>query len=761
MAKKLIAQKPFDFSARVTLQLGRESISSSTVAISELIKNSYDADAENVDIDFYLRNKSCVSTLVIKDDGNGMDQHTLFDYWLKIGTDNKLVIEHSSKKQRILTGAKGLGRLGIDRLCKKLILITKKEGSSTVTQLNIDWRNFENTKKSLHEIVHNIYEAELPLIDKYGPIFTDKNESGTYLILIGLKDDWNEEFLGSLSNELRLLISPYRGINDFSISLTTKKNNESTKKVISSDDILNTAHWKINARVDDFNKVRAKFTNNLSGEVVQLAPIEWDKWIKNQGTAPIFGPLSFEFHYLPRDLDALKKLKLGRNDWKQFMDLNRGVRIYRDDFRVRPYGEPSGKGDWLDLGFRRASSPGAISQGGWRIGPHQIVGAVTISREKNSILEDQANREGLFENDAFFQMRTFVLKIIEHFETLIHKDLIRDEETDLSDELSKLLVNSEDEVSTALNELKSTFSKQPKRRKKQIPPAKLVFKRLQEFERAKKKHEEAIDNYYKALKKEKEKLQEEKDTLSNLASIGILTVCFGHEIRTHSGLALEGADELIDLINEKSSSLYHSSYQEIISTTKLVKDSINYVDSFSKIAINNIKPDKRTRKKVNVPVVFDYIFKLMSVTLKNMGVTYSFDYKKILREDFNVRSYIIDWESIVINLLTNSLWSMEKKSNTERSILVVFERVGGTRIRVMFKDSGCGLELGSEESIFLPMASSKRDRQGNLIGTGMGLAIIKTHIEEHMSGNISASNDHELGGACFTIELIQDTANER
>ncbi|MCS6068909.1 hypothetical protein LNO81_31310 [Klebsiella variicola subsp. variicola] len=169
------------------------------------------------------------------------------------------------------------------------------------------------------------------------------------------------------------------------------------------------------------------------------------------------------------------------------MDLNRGVRIYRDDFRVRPYGEPSGKGDWLDLGYRRSSSPGAISQGGWKIGPHQIVGAINISREKNSILEDQANREGLFENEAFFQVRTFAIRVIEQFEALIHKDMMRDENTDLSEELSKLVINSEDDVSSALNELKLTFTKQAKKKKKSTPPAKLVFQRLQEFERAKEK----------------------------------------------------------------------------------------------------------------------------------------------------------------------------------------------------------------------------------------------------------------------------------
>ncbi|HDZ0522825.1 TPA: ATP-binding protein, partial [Klebsiella pneumoniae] len=203
MAKRLIDRKPFDFSARVTLQLGRESISSSTVAVSELIKNSYDADAETVRINFYLREQGAISTLIIQDDGLGMNTDTLADHWLKIGTNNKAVTEYSSSKRRILTGAKGLGRLGIDRLCKKMILYTKQAGEKHATQLSVDWRKYENTDKSLSQIKHDIYEVDIPNKGKYGNIFTTSEEHGTYLILIGLRDDWNNDFINALSNELR------------------------------------------------------------------------------------------------------------------------------------------------------------------------------------------------------------------------------------------------------------------------------------------------------------------------------------------------------------------------------------------------------------------------------------------------------------------------------------------------------------------------------------------------------------------------------
>ncbi|MGR4050479.1 ATP-binding protein [Kosakonia cowanii] len=757
MAKRLVDKKPFDFSARVTLQLGRESISSSTVAVSELIKNAYDADAENVNITFYLRQNGAISTLVIKDDGLGMNTNTIAEHWLKIGTNNKAITEFSANKRRILTGAKGLGRLGIDRLCKKMILFTKQSGESCATQLNVDWRKYENTENSLSQIKHDIYEVDLPVIGKYGNVFSKPQEHGTYLILIGLRDIWDNEFINSLSNELRLLISPYKSVNDFSISLRTETQAGITEKKIDSQDILSGAAWKVNSSIDKNNNVKIVFTNNVTGEIVEHRPIPWKKWIVNQGEAPLFGPIKFDFYYLPRRKESLSKVNLSAKDWSKFMELNRGVRIYRDDFRVRPYGEPSGKGDWLDIGYRKAQSPGGISQGGWRISPIQLLGAISISRNTNEILNDQANREGIVENEAFFQMRTFAIKVIEMFEELAHKYASSGEELDLSEELEKILQKSSEDLSVAFDNVKKVaFSKKKQKKKKSIPNAVSLYQRIRELERAKSNHEKAVEEYYSALKKDRIKLEEEKNTLSNLASIGILSVCFGHEIRTQSFLALENAEEINNIVDDYINYGMEIPKDDISKISSILKESVKYINKFSQLAIENIKPDKRTRRKINVPTVFEYIFDLMSKNLSQMGITHSFNYIKINKNDFNVRSFEIDWESIAINFLTNSLWALNEKNRNEREIKITFERIAGTKIRLSFEDSGCGLEQSQEESIFLPMKSAKRDRTGNVIGTGMGLSIVQNQVNDNMAGSVFARSTSPLGGAGFYIDLNQD-----
>jgi signal transduction histidine kinase/anti-sigma regulatory factor (Ser/Thr protein kinase) len=749
--RTLIGERPFEFSARVTLQLGRESISSSTVAISELIKNSYDADATDVGLNFHIREAS-TSTLVIEDNGNGMNADTLFDHWLKIGTDYKASIGRSPG-QRILTGAKGLGRLGIDRLCKRLVLYSKTKGMEKAIQLNVNWNEFENTTKSLSEIKHKIYEVELPITDKYGETFLDAESSGTRLILIGLKDNWDQDFLSTLENELRLLTSPFKSFNDFSIHLRTRTNTTNTEKTLNSEEVLRAARWSAFASIDEKGQVSVTYKNHKKPDT----PIEntnpWDSWIKNSGATPLFGPIEFHLYYLAQDAASLKKLKLSVTNFRDFMRVNQGVRIYRDNFRVRPYGEPSGKGDWLDIGLRKASSPGGVSQPGWKIGPNQIIGSVLISRGENSILNDQANREGIVENSAFYQLRTFLIKIIDTLETLVQKDASNDTDLDFTEELANILRKSNEEISTAIKSLKSTFAiagKKRKKKKRQLQPDQLVAQRLAELEALTEKQAIAERRYFEALQFEKNELQFQKNTLSNLASIGILTISFGHEVRQHSGFALNGTSQALSSlqkINNDSRLL-----DDPIEFIKIAKDGAKYIDNFSRFAIENIKPDKRTRRKVNIPSVFAYVFKTFHVTLEKMKIRACVNLHSP-NISYDVYAFEIDWESIAINLMTNSIWAIEASSNRETPLISVDIAEDEDGITVIYKDSGIGLEAGTEESIFTPMSSGKRDGRGNTIGTGMGLSIVRSHIEDHMGGSITAIAKSDLGGAEFTIKL--------
>lgn len=756
MKRKLIDKKPFEFSARVTLQLGRESISSSTVAISELIKNAYDADAEEVTLNFNLADDNNRS-LIITDTGSGMDEDILNDNWLKIGTDNKSIRTLTPLKRRVLTGAKGLGRLGIDRLCKKLVLYTKTSKMDTLLELNVDWSKFENSSLSLSDIENDIFEVSPPYLNPDISHFEEVDSCGTVMVLNGLKDNWSPDFIDKLEKELQLLVSPFKSKNDFKINLCINNNSDNhTSKVLTSEEFLKSARWTVNASINEEGFVIANYHNKQKDIEIKHDAIHWSDWIKSPNPTHLFGPVNFEFYFIPRESSNItKKINLRLKDLREFLDQNQGIRIYRDDFRVRPYGEPSGKGDWLDLGIRRSSSPGGVSQGGWRVGPNQVVAAVNISRQTNGILNDQANREGLVENEAFFQLRAFILKIIETFEYLAHKDAAKESKNDLDVELAEYIVKAKQESKEAAKILMDTVSatyNRKKRKRKKLSDKEKIEKQYEAWQKAIARQEAAAEKYELLLKEKSEKLEFEKNTLSNLASLGILTVSFGHEIRQQSAVASTNAHHLQKNLEDSKNDNTQLDIKDCLSLSTDIKESLAYIKKFSQFALHNIKYDKRTRKKVPVPGVFRYVIEMFEDTFKSMNFAPVVEVHG--DEDFfQIYSYEIDWESIAINLITNSIWALDRTPSSDRNIHILFSKVDDTTASLNYSDSGCGLEVGDEEKIFLPMHSSKRDMNGNVIGTGMGLSIVKTQIEDHIGGTIEAIASGKLGGAEFIFSL--------
>jgi hypothetical protein len=210
----------FSVSSRVALQLGRESISSSITAIVELVKNAYDADAGEVRIRFATNDKA-EATLTIEDTGIGMAVNDLKDHWLVIGTSNKTE-KKKTAKQRTVTGEKGLGRLGLDRLCSRTLIDSFQADNENGVRLDVQWEKYEASTSRLESVEHNIYRLPQDSLD---PVTLVKNRIsyGTRLTLLGLKDTWSKDAIQLLRNELALLVSPFQGPNDFSIEINTSE----------------------------------------------------------------------------------------------------------------------------------------------------------------------------------------------------------------------------------------------------------------------------------------------------------------------------------------------------------------------------------------------------------------------------------------------------------------------------------------------------------------------------------------------------------
>ncbi|MEE4235021.1 ATP-binding protein [Pseudomonas viridiflava] len=747
--KELLDELPFEIAARLPIQLGRQSISSSMVAISELIKNSYDADSKNVELTF-TKSKEGLPSLVIYDDGEGMSYEEVKENWLIIGTSHK-TYQDISEKERIYTGAKGLGRLGADRLCRTLILQTKREDDSATLELQIEWGAYENAEKPLSQIKHKLYKHTTQVQDEHGKFPSSEKNSGTRIMLVGLKDDWNLSLLTELKKELSLLISPFDEANDFSISI--KSDFPEINGQVSSSSAVEYARWVVEAELDD-EIINANFKYS-DGREFKIESVEWKSLIKDRPPMPSSGPLKLKMYFIPWDAPGLKNIDFSKRNWREFMNANQGVRIYRDRFRVRPYGEPTGKGDWLDLGIRRARSPGGVKQGGWKVGPHQVIGAVFIGRKTNPLLEDQTNREGIVESEAYYDMRAFCVNIIGRFESYAQK--IAREEDDGSDIQEKKLLAKKalDDTTKVVDELKKSISDNSQNlvdtgeeNETRGSEPETLMSRIAEVESRLAEAAARSNELEIHLEKRAEELEHEKDTLANLASLGILTVCFGHEAKEFTNLSLVNAKNLKDSF-EKGIFMLTPPYDEEFSTClTTIISSTGFVRNFASFALGNIKPDKRKRKSIDVGEVASGVFKALSASLTRQNI----DTSVTCKVEKKIVAFEIDLESIFVNLISNSIWALKKTAIGERFISVdIHEK--NNHISISFADSGFGLESGTEEQIFQPMYSTRLDRKGSVEGTGMGLSIVKSFIDNHTGGDIFAIPKGRLGGAEFIINI--------
>lgn len=747
--KELLDELPFEIAARLPIQLGRQSISSSMVAISELIKNSYDADSKNVRLTF-TKTKEGLPSLIIDDDGEGMSQEDVKENWLIIGTSHK-THQDISGKDRIYTGAKGLGRLGADRLCRTLVLQTKRESDQVTLELQIEWEAYENADKPLSQIKHKLYKHTSQIQDELGKFPRNEKNSGTRIMLLGLKDNWNLSLLTDLKKELSLLISPFDEANDFSISI--KSDFPELNGVVSSSSAVEYARWVVDAELDG-KIINASFKYS-DGREFKIESEEWKNWIKGRSPVPNSGPLKLKMYFIPWDAPGLKNVDFSKRNWREFMNANQGVRIYRDRFRVRPYGEPTGKGDWLDLGIRRARSPGGVKQGGWKVGPHQVIGAVFIGRQTNPLLEDQTNREGIVESEAFYDMRAFCLKMIERFE--LYAQLIAREEDDGSDteEKKQLAKKALADTTKVVEELKESISKNVQhnvdageQENLGINKPETLMIRIAEVESRLAEAAARSNELEIHLEKKAEELEHEKDTLANLASLGILTVCFGHEAKEFTNLSLINAKNLKDSFERGIFMLTPPYDEEFSNCLKTIISSTGFVRNFASFALGNIKPDKRKRKAVDVGDVASGVFKALSASLERQNIETSV----VCQTKRKIVAFEIDLESIFVNLISNSIWALKKTMIGERFISVNIHEEDD-HMFISFADSGFGLESGTEEQIFQPMYSTRLDRKGSVEGTGMGLSIVKSFVDHHTGGNISAKSKGRLGGAEFIINI--------
>lgn len=363
--------------ARLLKLIGSELISNEVMALAELVKNAHDADAQCVVIEF-----NAASTLggeiVIRDDGCGMSLETLLENWMQpAGSSKRGKNRTRSPRGRRMLGEKGVGRFAVDKLGRFLELTSRPQGSPFEVHASFDWDRFEDDNQLLSEI-ENRYEV------RNAP---ENSRPGTELRIRGLRATWTERMFKRLTTRLSRLRSPFNNFDPFSIYIKSDEFPSYAGELRPG--FLDRAPYRLDATFNGEDLVSI----SLNGEPAEEYEID--------GLA--CGPVRIRLHAFDLETDALARLG-PRMEARAWLKECSGVSVYRDGFRVWPYGEPSD--DWLKLDGRRVNNPVM------RLSNNQIVGFVEITGDRNPELRDQTNREGLMQNEAFEDLRNLVHRVL-------------------------------------------------------------------------------------------------------------------------------------------------------------------------------------------------------------------------------------------------------------------------------------------------------------------------------------------------------------
>ncbi len=401
-------KKSFQISPRILSHLGEDLIKSESIALLELVKNSYDACARNCTVDFITEDNGTLKKIIVKDDGFGMNKTIIESIWLTIGTDNKYKNIKPNECGRIPLGEKGIGRLGVHKLGNEITLISKRNNSNEII-LDIDWKKLNK--------IENIEDFKIELSERKNQEFS--NNTGTKIIIEDLKTTWDKRQLRNVYRALTSLNSPFEGSNDkFKVSIKSNRD-DLFEGLPDFDEIKNAALYfgKCTLEGNKIKSIKYEFKpwtslskiesgrvkNTKEFKTIELDIVDIDEKKK---IIPVdlkkynIGPIDFQIMIFDRAPEIFNYVTGEKKTINTYLKENGGIRVYRDGVRVYNYGETDN--DWLEIDIKR------VGKLGGNVSNNIIVGAVKLNREQSTDLKEKTNREGFVEDSAYSAFSTAV-----------------------------------------------------------------------------------------------------------------------------------------------------------------------------------------------------------------------------------------------------------------------------------------------------------------------------------------------------------------
>lgn len=690
--------------ARLLTMLGAQLIKNDRVALVELLKNSYDADATLAkvvfsDFDEGLRTTPS-STLTLVDNGDGMSEAVVRNHWLNPATavkaDRKLTSPRTPKN-RTIQGEKGIGRFAMFKLGSAATIVTRARDSDTELVVDYDLSFLDDDEASEEPSPTFLDEIRVRLMERTPEVFDganlDGNESehGTRIVIGNLRSPWSGRAARGAFEEVARLqpIVPARDFeppepgDEFTVEFWTddaelpfRTDFEQRLKILFED----RAVLKVDGLIDSENgELVLAINDDLRSFQIDdpiLAGLHQHKsHFRNRrdsdgGITLACGPFSFSFFVF--DISSTGPTKFRLDSEEKNLVRDHRIYLYRDGVRVLPYGDP--QDDWLQLDVIRGT------QGASRVlGNDQTVGFVHISHADNPKLRDKTNREGLLdEGDAYSDFVAVLQTIAAYVRTKPYaryldenrrrREAAKQAQVDIAAELKDL------ENHPALPEtLKPTVKR--------------------------------IGRLYAA---EREILRVRVERTEDLAGVGLSVESASHDILAAGGQSLHVARSIETFVAERmpSNTYLRSQLETLVELLGFVTSRLNDVQGL-------FVSTRQRRKNVDVGDFAERVRRMFRFALEEAHIELSITQPN---GALIVQSTEAALLQALVNLVDNAIYWVSLQ-DTDRQIMI---HVDASEHHVIVADSGPGVDTEDEPYIFEPFYSGK-----GIEGKGLGLYIAR------------------------------------
>lgn len=701
--------------AGILRRLGYELVSRQETAVSELVKNAYDADATNVRL-IFTDSDVPGGSLEIVDNGNGMTRGELVDGFMRLSSDLKIREPVSPRYQRQRAGRKGIGRFAVQRLGSRLTITTQTIDDDHALRVRIDWDKFI-PGQDLTTIASRIEKVE------------KSQDEGTSLLIESLRDSWRESQIRRVWRYVSDLIQPLAVSHELSLSGADPgcraefyRVQDEGPEVVADEqtEIFQHAVAVIDASVDSRGYgrwgIRSHRFSEISDDEMPIGLDSDDPSIPFENLRDV-RLKAYYFIYQAALLPPMMD-----NTIRRIADEWGGIRLFRNGFRVLPYGER--RDDWLNLDKTYARRQILVP-----ISNLNFFGYVAVTDPEGQRFEETASREGLIENDAFRELTSFAFRVLRA--AVLRVGEARQTKRIAAGRESQIEDPPEEKIQQALRELRTITESQ----------GEVEY----HAEAAIQELEVGISELTQQFTLRQADLIDELGMLRVLASLGIMVGEFTHEIGHTLNAAKLNSQDLVREVREPTSA--KNLALNLAANIERIRSYARYFDGTVRANVRReLVPHELGR------VLVDFQRELSpSAERRNVKLEISVNGFDL----YTVPMHNSELASILFNLYSNALKAVTR-AKPELGQILIRAGLQDRIVYIEFCDNGDGVPEDILDRIFNPFFTTTTyggdDSDEDLLGTGLGLKIVSDIVEGY-GGAIYLSDLPNDLVTCFRVEL--------